>query len=322
MGKALMSYSIDYASLERRLGKEAFGRRMQLQTKHAARVFAYPTSFFHPENLYGIHALIRGSLTVFGLYGRFNRQFKEPQVVWNTVVLPELPQELEGLTILHLTDLHLDIDPGLSPAIVDALKGADLKYDYCVITGDFRYRTSGAHEECMAYLRPIVDAIEAPIFGVLGNHDYIEMVTPLEEMGVRVLLNESLELDYEDVTFYLGGVDDPHFYRGADLSKTFADTDPGYFRILLSHSPESYLEAARSTVDLMLCGHTHGGQICLPGGIPVFTNSRAPRYTAKGAWKYEGLRGYTSRGTGGSGVAVRICCLPEITLHRLTRKHL
>jgi len=71
--------------------------------------------------------------------------------------------------------------------------------------------------------------------------------------------------------------------------------------------------------DLMLAGHTHGGQICLPGGVPITLDSDLPRSLGRGAWRYGGMQGYTSVGAGCSVVAVRLNCTPEITLHTLER---
>jgi predicted MPP superfamily phosphohydrolase len=88
---------------------------------------------------------------------------------------------------------------------------------------------------------------------------------------------------------------------------------------LLSHTPETYRHAAYADFNLMLCGHTHGGQICLPGGVPVITDADVPRALARGAWRYQNLVGYTSAGAGSCIVDVRINCPPEITLHRLRR---
>jgi len=90
--------------------------------------------------------------------------------------------------------------------------------------------------------------------------------------------------------------------------------------VLLSHTPEPYRHAAHADFSLMLSGHTHGGQICLPGGIPVLTDCDAPRAFARGAWRYHELVGYTSVGCGSSIVDVRLNCLPEVTLHRLHRE--
>ena len=89
------------------------------------------------------------------------------------------------------------------------------------------------------------------------------------------------------------------------------------FAILLSHTPEIYKQASHAGFDLLLSGHTHGGQICLPGSIPVTLDSVLPRRLGAGAWHYSKMLGYTSVGAGSSVVAVRYNCPPEITLHRL-----
>lgn len=89
--------------------------------------------------------------------------------------------------------------------------------------------------------------------------------------------------------------------------------------ILLSHSPETWREAAALKFDLLLAGHTHGGQLCLPGGMPLVRNAPVPRRLLAGPWTEGTLTGYTSRGTGACGVAARLFCPPEITLHTLRR---
>ena len=89
--------------------------------------------------------------------------------------------------------------------------------------------------------------------------------------------------------------------------------------LLLAHSPEIYRHAAYVGFDVMMCGHTHGGQICLPGGIALTFNSSAPRFTGVGAWSYALMQGYTSAGTGSSVVPARFNCPPEVTLHHLRR---
>ena len=81
--------------------------------------------------------------------------------------------------------------------------------------------------------------------------------------------------------------------------------------VLLSHTPEPYRHAAHAGFDLMLCGHTHGGQICLPNGRPVLTDADSPRSLARGAWRYNGMTGYTATGSGTSIVDVRLNCPPR-----------
>src|SRR5260370_32522655 len=93
----------------------------------------------------------------------------------------------------------------------------------------------------------------------------------------------------------------------------------GAFSKILSHTPEVYREAAHANFDLMLSGHTHGGQICLPGSIPIKLEAVLPRRMGAGAWKYHNMTGYTSVGAGSSVLPVRLNCPPEITLHCLRR---
>ncbi len=88
---------------------------------------------------------------------------------------------------------------------------------------------------------------------------------------------------------------------------------------MVCHSPERYLEAADSGYSLYLSGHTHGGQVCLPGGVALVTSATVPRRLVKGRWKYREMRGYTSRGVGTSGIAVRYFCPPEMTV--VTLRH-
>ena len=87
----------------------------------------------------------------------------------------------------------------------------------------------------------------------------------------------------------------------------------------MSHTPEIYRQAAHADFNLLLAGHTHGGQICLPGSIPITLDSVLPRRLGAGAWRYHTMIGYTSVGVGTSMVAVRLNCPPEITLHHLRR---
>jgi predicted MPP superfamily phosphohydrolase len=155
------------------------------------------------------------------------------------------------------------------------------------------------------------------VYGVLGNHDTILMMPALEAMGIRMLLNEAVALARGGDTIYLAGIDDSHYYRADNLEKAWAAIPPDTLSILLSHSPEIYRHAAHSGFNIMLCGHTHGGQICLPGGRPLLYNARCPRRFCAGPWAYHHLLGYTSVGAGVSIVDMRLNCPPEITLHHL-----
>jgi uncharacterized protein len=162
-------------------------------------------------------------------------------------------------------------------------------------------------------------ALKRPIYGVLGNHDTIRMVPGLEDMGIQMLLNENLSIERHNQRIYLAGIDDAHFYRVDNIEKAAIGVPCGDFSILLSHTPEVYQQASYADFNLLLSGHTHGGQICLPGRIPITLDSVLPRYMGSGPWKYRDMIGYTSVGAGTSVVPVRYNCPPEITLHHLYR---
>jgi predicted MPP superfamily phosphohydrolase len=136
-------------------------------------------------------------------------------------------------------------------------------------------------------------------------------------MSIRMLLNESVPIMRGNEGIHLAGIDDAHYFRVDNIQKA-ADAIPhDAFSILLSHTPEIYRQAAHAGFRLLLGGHTHGGQICLPGAIPITLDSALPRRMGAGAWRYHDMIGYTSVGVGSCIVPVRLNCLPEIVLHRL-----
>ena len=115
------------------------------------------------------------------------------------------------------------------------------------------------------------------------------------------------------------GVDDAHFYRMDNIEKAAHGIPHDAFSILLSHTPEIYRQAAHADFNVLLAGHTHGGQMCLPGGIPVTLNCVLPRAMGNGSFKHHDMIGYTSAGAGVCIVPARFNCPPEITLHHLHR---
>ena len=161
-------------------------------------------------------------------------------------------------------------------------------------------------------------ALSGLLWGARQSHT-IRMVPDLEAMGIRMLLNECEPIKRGGATIYLAGIDDAHYFRVDNIEKAASTIPHEAFSILLSHTPEIYRQAAHAGFELLLSGHTHGGQICLPGSIPLTLDSILPRRFGAGAWKYHNMAGYTSTGVGSSIVPVRINCLPEITLHRLWR---
>ena len=217
--------------------------------------------------------------------------------------------------LLHISDLHIDINEGAMRRLEQLLPG--LEYDVCVLTGDYRGKTFGPFDVALEGMKRLRTHLGKAVYGVLGNHDTIRMVPDLEEMDIRILLNESKPIARAEDRIYLAGIDDAHHYRLDDIERATTNIPSDAFSILLSHTPEVYHRAANAGFDLLLSGHTHGGQICLPGSIPITLGSVLPRRFGSGPWKYDNMVGYTSVGVGSVIVPVRFNCPPEITLHYL-----
>jgi hypothetical protein len=307
--------TVDLKRLEKRIGRVHLQQRLGIEADHATQVFGRGRTLFHIENWYSIHALIRLTLRGLGLYRRGLHNATDIRIHRNEVVIPRLPVAFDGFSLLHLSDLHLDMDAGYPTALIDRLRRVN--YDICVLTGDFRARTFGGYAAAVAALARVRPHLRGPVYAILGNHDSIRMVPGIEALGITMLLNEAVVLERGGASIHLAGIDDPHYYQVDNLEKAAANIPPDAVAILLSHSPEPYRRAAHAGFDLMLSGHTHGGQICLPGGIALMTNADCPRRLCRGAWRYHAMQGYTSAGSGSSVVGVRFNCPPEITLHRL-----
>jgi len=305
------------AKLEQRLGRVHAKQRLGIETDHEAQAFGQGLTFFHIENWYSVHSVIRNALKLAGLYGRGKRNAEQIVVRHNDVGFNELPPLFDGFTILHISDMHVDMNDAAMRKLVELV--ADLCYDVCVLTGDFRGKTFGPFDATLEGVARVRAQLKGPVYGVLGNHDTIQMVPGLEAMGIQMLLNESEAIMRDGQRIFIAGIDDAHFFRVDNIEKAASQIPDGDFSMLLSHTPEIYRQAAHADFNLLLSGHTHGGQICLPGAIPITLDSVLPRRMGSGAWRYHKMIGYTSVGAGSSVVAVRFNCPPEITLHRLRR---
>lgn len=304
------------SALEQRLGRIHARQRLGIETDHEARVFGEGIGFFHLENWYSAHSVIRNSLRFAGLLGRARRNALDIRIERHEVVLEKLPPAFDGFTLLQLSDLHLDINDSAAHAICERVRDAP-HYDVCVLTGDYRARTFGECDETLRRLEQLRLHLKEPVYAVLGNHDSVRMVPGMESMDIRVLLNESVALAQGGATIFVAGIDDAHYFRVDNIEKAAEALPPDAVKVLLSHTPEIYRQAAHAGFDLMFCGHTHGGQICLPGGVPITLDAKCPRYMGAGAWRYRQMQGYTSVGAGTCIVPVRLNCPPEVVLHRL-----
>ena len=272
-------------------------------------------------------AIFNGLLTLFGfglrltpLHARGLRNALDLRRVELEIAVPGLPPSFDGYRILQLSDTHLDVMPALAGVARRLLAGVEV--DLLVVTGDVlgRYDASVvlAADLLMEALRDV--RVTGPRLAILGNHDPVEMVATLEARGFDVLINRSRLIEKKgekggDVVRIVG-LDDVHNFYTEAAHATFTD-HAGECRIALVHSAEMADVAAAAGCALYLAGHTHGGQICLPGGRPVVTQLKCCKHAAVGLWREGAMTGYTSAGLGVSDPPVRFNCRGEVTIFTL-----
>jgi predicted MPP superfamily phosphohydrolase len=303
--------------IEKRIGRDHLARRFEAQAIYSSVMFGNgrPKFFFNGAEI--VPAMVNKIIDILGVRKRFERNLVDYRYNEVDVSLKGLPKGFDGYRILHLSDLHIEGVGDKGKKLGSIISEIDC--DLCVITGDYHFYGFGDYTETLTLMEQLVSSIRSRmgIIGILGNNDFIELIPGLESMGIRLLINEAIPLDMEMGRIWIAGVDDPHKYKTDDLSRAMEDVPVDSIKILLAHSPELVKDAARAGVDYYLCGHTHGGQICLPGGIPISNNARCSRKYTAGMWQYMTMKGYTSKGAGVSAVRARLFCPPEITLHRL-----
>lgn len=295
-------------------------RRRYMESHHEKRL---PDGRRHLRRFPLFHFLIKRFgrlLKLAQLYERGVANARDVRLNRLDIAFADLPPAFDGFTILHLTDLHLDgLPAGALSRLVDRV--AEIEVDLCVMTGDYRFRINGPFDDLLPPLDELLGAVRSRqgILAVLGNHDTVEMVAPFEARGVRVLGNETTTLTRGGDALHLVGIDDVHYYYTSRAARAL-ETAPDGFRIALVHSPEIAERAAAAGMRLYLTGHTHGGQICLPGGVPIITNIAAKRAYARGMWRCGDMVGYTSTGGGISGLPVRYFSRSEAALVTLRRR--
>lgn len=234
-----------------------------------------------------------------------------------TMSFPDLPADFDGYRILHLTDLHLDNIE--HTAAVTAARIADVESDLCVITGDIRDNVHAPVPLLIERLNSVISAIRASdgVLSVLGNHDSAAMVSPMENLGIRVLLNETVTLARGKDVMHITGLDDVHRFH-TPAAHAALEAAPDGFCVALVHSPCA-ADVAAERHRLYFTGHTHGGQFCLPAGRPIKIGRKGRSDLDSGAWCHRGMVGYTSRGIGTSILPFRMYCPGEIVRVTLRR---
>ena len=258
-------------------------------------------------------------------------------VVRRDVVLPALPERFDPLTILHISDLHLYRPNPRMAAFLEGLKEVDV--DLVVFTGDLIINDSMI-EYCADALRPLRGRLGT--YSVFGNHDHYDysfvdswlfrsktrhpnqsgkLADDLTRTGVTVLRNGNVEMPQGEGLIHLAGVDDNGTGK-SDLAAALAGIPKGAFTILLSHTIDILLDSQNPTVDFVVAGHTHGGQIRLPLLGPLFSRTKLPRKLCWGVTEHEGTTLAVTSGLGVNRWApFRLLCRPEAVIYTLRRSN-
>jgi predicted MPP superfamily phosphohydrolase len=255
-----------------------------------------------------------------GYFESYRLQLKKIEIP-----LRRLPHQFDGFTIVQVSDFHYEEEFSAIPIRRSVDLVNSLHPDLVVFTGDFvtapMFRF-GRHAALVAAnavfpCAAVLSGIKAPMgsFAILGNHDAYSnpalVATGLRSHGIPLLKNSCVPIERDGARFWLAGIDDA-LEGQPDLGAAIKKIPPGEPIILLAHEPDFADEAALTPVDLQLSGHSHGGQIWIPGIGAPWLPSLARNYP-RGFYKIENMVLYTNIGIGTIRAPIRINCIPEVT---------
>ncbi len=262
----------------------------------------------------GITTVAMGSSCLAGYGYIFYIEPHWPSIDHIEIPISNLPRGLQGLKIVCLSDFHLH--PFTQIDLIEQIvsKVNEIEPDLICLLGDYVFERADSIEELAQVLTSLQSGFGT--FAVLGNHDLwtdAEVVrNGLENVGIRVLINESVDFQLGGDMLTLVGLDDG--WSGApDLSNALEDIPMETAVILMIHEPDfADLYAQDGRIFLQLSGHTHGGQVRLPGVGAPFLPAFGRKYD-QGLYKIDEMWLYTTRGVGVIDPPVRFNCRPEIT---------
>jgi predicted MPP superfamily phosphohydrolase len=258
------------------------------------------------------------TLSYGALIGRLDFRVREVDVP-----IPGLPAGLDGLRLLHLSDIHLSafLSESELARVIDAANG--LRPHLAAVTGDLISQPGDPIDACIRQLARL--RADAGILACMGNHeqyaqieDYVSAAA--ERAGISFLRGATRALRFGQATLHVAGVDyQPLFQKAKYLRTAGALVMPGETNILLSHNPDVFPVAARQGYNLMLAGHTHGGQVSVEILDQAINPARFFTPYVYGLYRQGSAAAYVTRGIGTIGIPARIGAPPEISLLRLRK---
>jgi len=231
------------------------------------------------------------------------------------IYLNRLPQAFDGFRVVQLSDVHHG--PFSDRAQIErAVETANrLQPDIIALTGDYISKERHYAAPCAEMLGKL--KARYGVYAVLGNHDHwtdAALITDLfRAEGITVLINEGMRFEQNGTAFWLAGVDDT-MVGLEDISLALAGARKDEMKLLLAHNPIILRRAVRASVDLVLSGHTHGGQVAIRGER---STARPRKRLLKGLWRQGNTQIYVNRGLGTVVLPIRYGCPPEISLLEL-----
>ncbi len=275
-----------------------------LKTKNGFHVFGNPIFLFFIVGIILSYICYIGSM-------------KWLKIKYVTFPLLKKHKKTDKLKILHITDIHGNSSKKMNLDIWKKIEKLD--FDFAVITGDL---IINEFSEFLPHIEGVKRLAEkAPVFFVHGNHDmfyYKELKKELEKCGVIVLLDEIKTIEINNVKLNVIGLRDFYYLKANNfrgINNLFENIDNSLFTLVLNHQPEIFDIIKRFNPDLILCGHTHGGQLRLPFLPTLFAPHQGflPKYGE--GWYYENnVRMYISRGIGTTVFPIRFFNRPEVTI--------
>jgi uncharacterized protein len=266
------------------------------------------------------YAAAGAAVSAYGIWSAY----RLPEVTHRTLTFPGLPSGLDGLTVLHISDLHAGMHLGEETMQEIVARSNALRPDLILQTGDMI-------DLSPSFIPPYVRAfreLHAPlgVVTVLGNHDYYTgaqaVIRGCQDAGQVFVRNGCHLIERNGATLALLGIDDPRNWKADDPQPQDVDAalraaPPDAFQVLLAHRPGAWDSAVPRGIPLTLAGHIHGGQFYLP--VLGWSAGRLITKYVMGHFQRGDSQLYVSRGIGVVGVPIRVFVPPEIELFTLRR---